>query len=447
MGRLLALMNVTKTGRGARMSANARHAHGILLAVLAVLVAGCGTAALLPRGAASAGLPSLPPDTRLVPVPHLSPARPPYLAAIADAAFGSTVIRVSDQHAFGTSSLQLRHAHAKRQPWNADGSRLLLGYSASGFLLDGRTYTYSGQQLPNAGAGVWSSVDPDAFFTVVGNRLLRRSPTTGVETVVHVFSDWTDVTIGAGENDPSNDDRSLALVARSSTRTSVLVYDLRSNVVAGSADLPAQAGARIDWVAASQSGRFVVINWLADGATPGTGVDLYTRDMTFVRHLYDVSEEADLGYDTAGREVYVTFDGPDGKSHGDRETLMAVPLVEGAPTRVLRTDWVGTFVSCRNVARPGWCYVSDSTADASKSHAAGYDEIFAVKLDGTETVERFAHAQQSAAVSYDWSALAVPSRDGTRVLWGSDWRLGPAAPAYAYVASYGSPIGNFANEH
>lgn len=86
-------------------------------------------------------------------------------------------------------------------------------------------------------------------------------------------------------------------------------------------------------------------------------------------------------------------------------------------------------VSCRNSARPGWVYV---TYDAGAGKRFG-DEIVAVRIDSSGAVERFAHTH-SAPDSLEpgpkraWFHLtdaepqAVPSRDGGRVLWASNWK-------------------------
>lgn len=414
---------------------------GTLVAALVLLGTGALAALFAADGAqpAAAAAVGHPPVTDLSVVPHPGSARPPYLVPVVDPVFGSTITRVSDQRAFGSTSLWLRQSHAKLQPWNADGSLLLLGYTDPGFLLDGRTYAFRGKGLAHAPTGVWSNVDPDAFFAVQGNRLLRLGVSSGRWEVAHEFTAWTSLSIGDGEGSPSNDDSALALTARRGDTTAVLLYDLRRQVEVATLMLPPGSAARLDWAAVSQSGRFVVLNWLADGTARGAGVEVYDRQLRFVRHLYDVSERADLGWDASGEEAYVTWDPVRGKREGDQQVLMSVRLDDGLATVVLRTDWVGTHVSCRNTGRPGWCFLSDSAVDAPRSRTGGYDEVYAVRLDGSGAVERFAQAQQSRGVPYDWTTLAVPSRDGGRVLFASEWNRGITSPAYAYVASFGEP--------
>ena len=73
--------------------------------------------------------------------------------------------------------------------------------------------------------------------------------------------------------------------------------------------------------------------------------------------------------------------------------------------------------SARNTLRPGWFYVTYGRGQPGMRFNA---EIVAVKLDGSGTVERFGH-YHSTASTYRAQAQAVPSPDGRRVLFASDW--------------------------
>ncbi len=74
-------------------------------------------------------------------------------------------------------------------------------------------------------------------------------------------------------------------------------------------------------------------------------------------------------------------------------------------------------VSTRNIDRPGWAYVSYFKV-AGKRFS---DEIIAVKLDGSLAVERYGHTHTNASGCYRCEAHPVPSRDGNRVLFASNW--------------------------
>ena len=75
--------------------------------------------------------------------------------------------------------------------------------------------------------------------------------------------------------------------------------------------------------------------------------------------------------------------------------------------------------SARATGRPGWFIV---TYDRSPAYTGRRfrGEIVALRIDGSGTVERLAH-YHSTASTYRAQAHAVPSPDGRRVLFASDW--------------------------
>lgn len=59
--------------------------------------------------------------------------------------------------------------------------------------------------------------------------------------------------------------------------------------------------------------------------------------------------------------------------------------------------------------------------------------MFALKLDGSQTVEVFGFTHHSQSTAYDRAPMAVPNRDGTKVMFASDWG-DDIGPVYSYVA-------------
>jgi len=103
----------------------------------------------------------------------------------------------------------------------------------------------------------------------------------------------------------------------------------------------------------------------------------------------------------------------------------------------------GTHLSCRNFKRPGWCYVSDMMNNAAQP--VGYEQIYAINLDGSQTVEVFGvdHGSQNTCASCDAdAALAVPTQDGSRVMFGSECGGGTTAPVYEYIAQWPAGVQN-----
>jgi hypothetical protein len=98
-------------------------------------------------------------------------------------------------------------------------------------------------------------------------------------------------------------------------------------------------------------------------------------------------------------------------------------------------------VSARNLARPGWVYVSYFKEPGRRFS----DEAVAVKLDGSGAVERYAHLHSAVSDCYRCEAHPVPSPDGRRVLFASNWAqdcvVGCGSPTDIkdYIASNTNP--------
>lgn len=93
----------------------------------------------------------------------------------------------------------------------------------------------------------------------------------------------------------------------------------------------------------------------------------------------------------------------------------------------------GEHVSTRNQDRLGWAYVSYDTVANADTLAKRYDsEIVAYKLDGSKAMQRFGHThayeKSYPRVNDKIQAQPVPSRDGKRVLFASNWTRKSYAP-------------------
>mgnify|MGYP001221456431 CR=1 FL=1 len=101
--------------------------------------------------------------------------------------------------------------------------------------------------------------------------------------------------------------------------------------------------------------------------------------------------------------------------------LVKVRLRDGAVTSLTDPANEAGYAhgSARNIARPGWFYVTYSRDPAYRGRRF-WGEIVAVKIDGSGAVERFGH-YHSTASTYRAEAQGVPSPDGRRILFASDW--------------------------
>ncbi len=348
-------------------------------------------------GGVQAATSAYPPDgyyTRVT-VPAL--ARPGYLVPVTASEFGTQIIRIADG---GVS-----HHYSKDQPWNSDQTLIKLNNSQ---IIDGKTYTYL-RRLPISSESMWSTKDPNKVFSRSGNRFYSVDARTGAQTTLHTFTGYTNVGIGPSEGNISTDDATVALLADDKD---IIVYDIVSNMIIAikSIALLGYAEGSIDWVSVSQSGKYVAVS-VSRG-----GVKSYDRNLNPVATLFTVAEHGDLGYDAAGNEVFVQV----GVSGGPAKMAR---LDNGQNTDILQTGaGQAGHMSCRNYRRPGWCYLDMSSQK----------EVLAIKLDGSQTVERFAHHRSSEA-AYAAQAMGVPNPDGTKVMFRSDWN--GTATIDSYIAS------------
>lgn len=380
--------------------------------------------------------PIYPPDTTLSRVAQPDVPRPRFLQPVLDPAFGTTVTRIADERAFGQVGFgEIRHAYAKNQVWNADESLLMLDWRYPAPLLDGETYERIGR-VHQPSEAIWLNTDPAHMVGTSGKKLVewdvfadRRS------SVLHRFSGYRRILLGSGEGNLSNDDRYAALLGlRSGGRTDVMVYDLIEDRIVGRRTFPrsgvgdGEDASTFNNVAMSQSGERVIVEFNRRGSGGRRGIVSYDRGLRDRVNLSRLGgSHYDACTDAAGEDTIVA--GSD-----DGRTIVSIALSDGAVTRLLPDDAIAypIHISCRNIERPGWAYVSEYF-DREAPRRLNLDEIFAVRLDGSGVVERFAHQHRSSAEAYEREAHAVPSRDGSRVLWASDWEL-ERGPVYAYVA-------------
>jgi len=354
-------------------------------------------------------------------------AMPGYLSSTSFDELGTRVMRITDS-SLGSGRV-FRHAYSMRQPWNADGSRLLLVRSPIQ-LLDGRTYEPIGSlSLPSD--AVWSNKDPDVLFGVVGDSFVRVKVSTRTRTTMRMFPEYSQIYIGGGEGNVSDDDRRVVLIGKRSGGVDVLVYDIANDAVVSTRRFNGYSGPHgdIDSAVISRSGRYVLV-----GVKEPLGYDLYdAQNMQFLRRLVNNQRShSDIGYTMEGHEALIT-------SANGRSGINSIRLSDG----VLREEAPSSYMawnqhtSCRNNLRPGWCYIS-TFSHSAKQDAYMFRQIFAIKLDGSGTVQRFSPAPFSdnpADQAGLRGAQAVPSRDGRRVLFASDWRNASAgAPIHTYIA-------------
>jgi hypothetical protein len=390
--------------------------------------------------------------------------KPAYLTPISPAPFGTLVTRVAGDpgadfpFASGGSGIwgtDVRHHYSKDQPWSADNSLLALQNNGtpSVIYLDGTTYQPVRGRCPNYSLGDdrWhpSSAHPHERINVKGSTLSWFDVVTCTTT-----RSWTlpfSVNgFGAGEGNPSFDGRFAALANDSQ----MFVVDMEANQI-GPAVTVSDCGLTscgIDWVSISPSGRYAVVSYTGDyprvydvnsttlaltprpmpqtypgcqgAAAQGFVYNLGHADMT--RNPFDGNQDVLVGQEHCGNRGKTVA----GILIGG---VMMTRLADGAITALTNptNEAYPHHISARAYDRPGWVYVSYYNSPGKRFD----DEIVAVRLDG-QAVERLAHMHSDFAGCYRCETHAVPSWDGLRVLWASNWALngdGTSTVIQAYV--------------
>ena len=378
--------------------------------------------------------PIYPDDTELtsVPIPQ-DIERPDYLQPMTDSVFGTQVIRISDQERFGTTATALRHTHATNQPWNTDGSLLLLGHTNPAALLDGQTYEFL-RWVYQPSDAIWSHVDPNSMIGTFSdaNQLVKFDIRMDWSyEITHTFGEFDTISLGRSQSTLSTDDRYLVFFGFTEDQTTLLVYDSQDETIISRLDLGTdQVGvdATINNVTLSQSGEYVVLVYNQDSTTFPRGIHILDRNLTYLHTTHsNGTRHYDTCIDAEGNETIVIGDEME-------SSLVSIRLDTTEKTRLLSADQIGQnfYVSCRNTSRPGWAYISHFGNDAPEK--AYFGEIFAVKLDGSGTVNRFAHTHHTMQDNLANNPMAVPNQDGSKVLWASDWG-DVDTPIYSYVTN------------
>jgi hypothetical protein len=364
--------------------------------------------------------------------------KPGYLQSVTDATFGVTITRVSGDPgtAIGNGMTTqwpqvVGPAYAKTPAWSADGAYLLLSVSGAlgggvSLVLDGHTY----QPIRPAGPApsyVWHPSTPDVLIGVSGGgSVVTHNVRTGATTTAVSVSGYTSGWLGKGEGNPSNDGRYVPVSARrtSDSREVVYVADVVAGTKSPDLDVVAQSFSDLDWVGVSQSGRYLFLFGTIGGAWGRAKV--YDRATLALVHYWSdyPTGHSDLGLDAAGADVLfgaVTLAGA--------PQWVARNLTTGALTTLSPGHTTNWHASTRNTKRPGWGL--GTTNNAAGSPVDG--QMYAVRLDGSQGVERWGY-HRSAVTAYDAHPFAVPSPDGRKVVFRSNWGAA-AGPVQAYVVS------------
>lgn len=354
----------------------------------------------------------------------ISQDQPAFLTPTAFGDLETQVVRITDATRTGV------HDYATQQAFNADQSLLLLTQSGGVWI---NTSDWSEARRKDTGTRLQFAdpVNKDLWWGSQNwtNRIGRYNFATDASVTTWVVpppsgSAYTAVHIGQGEGSISDDGRYLPVVClRGDSNVYVAVWDTSTNSVEGTLTLTGWeiSGSSFDNAHISPSGQWVVVS---SYQANNRGHRIYDRATLTYQRAYTGGSgtnatngfpgHMDMGYRTNGDEVMVRS-----RTDGALVSVRLSDLHEQVEIPAAAMSW-SFHVSCRNIKRPGWAYVT-MAYDNSQSSKYLYREILAVKLDGSGTIERYGQAMFPNNGDYALQGKGVVSPLGDMLLFTSGW--------------------------
>lgn len=367
--------------------------------------------------------------------------------SITDAAFGVPQTRVGQTEG-------LRHEYSRLDPFNCDGTLILLLHTSSG-----EWRVYRTQDVPyDQDAGLvrtlnlaeprWDPANAALIWGFRGFQIITIDVGTGQETVVKDFAadavvapilaanaDLYRITM-RDEGESSIDKRRWVFMLQGTQQDYrpryLVTWDRLEDRVEGTWAIPL-AESRIDWVGMSPLGNWVVIG--ADWDNGGGKAGMVIADRQFAQfHQIDYDAgHSDVGLDADGNEVIVLQ-----SNRTDSVDMLPLrpdtrPIDTGASyagtgrVRVMRLFYdstsplglnSGIHISCN---APGWCVVSTFT-EPGRPEQNWLDRTITLVRLGREHPRVFYLAKvHGTAAAYWEETQASITRDASRVVWATNW--------------------------
>jgi len=169
----------------------------------------------------------------------------------------------------------------------------------------------------------------------------------------------------------------------------------------------------------------VILSWIQSGTVRYTGQELFDGNMNFLRQVGRADGHKDVTLDTNGDEVLVWTNSNDPQPICNNG-IVKIRLSDGQQTCLATFDWsLAVHISAPD--NSGFVYV-ETYAPGNPTPPSGWpaytNELVQVKLDGSQVL-RVAHhrSRPFQTNTYNWQPKMSTSRDGSRVVYSSDYDL------------------------
>lgn len=167
----------------------------------------------------------------------------------------------------------------------------------------------------------------------------------------------------------------------------------------------------------------VTVAFIAVGSNRYQGIELFDRNMNFLRQVARSDGHSDFTRDSNGDEVLVWTNSND-PSPICNNGVVKIRLSDARQTCLATFDW-SLAVHISSTDNSGWVFV-ETYAPGDPIPPTGWfkytDELMQIKLDGSQ-VRRFAHHRSRPLNSYSYQPKLSISRDGSKLAYASNFEL------------------------
>jgi uncharacterized protein (TIGR03437 family) len=344
-------------------------------------------------------------------------------SAYTDPVFGTSIKRITnalsmDNADRGGKLTWIENEYSTASPFSNDNSRLILLHQSYFGLYDGDGNFLGSLPLEvnSSSEPRWSRKDNSTLYYHSGNQLKSYDASTGFTNVVHTFSEYASIS-GKGEMDISQDGDHFVFAGDDRY---VFVYIVSTDRKLAAFDT---GGRAFDSLYITPDNN-VTITWLPFGInTRYTGIELFDSNMNFLRQVAHVGGHMHMSRDLNGEEVLIWTNSNDLQPACGQNAIVKIRLNDGAQSCLLSLDWsLAVHISA---ADDTWAFVETYNPSDVIPPSGWFpytDELLQIKLDGSE-VRRLAHHRSRPLNSYNYMPKLSVSRDGSRLVYASNFGL------------------------
>ena len=376
-------------------------------------------------------------STGVIPAPNYNSFIPPADGGVyVDPALGSTIQRVSNAlatpNASGGGNLTwIENEYSTASAFNTDNSKFLLLHQSYFGLYDG-----SGAYLRDLPLEIvasseprWSRQNLTTVYYHFGNQLKSYDVASGVTGVVHTFSEYSSIS-GNGEMEISLDGDHMVFAG---DNRFVFVYQISADKKSTAYDTGSRG---FDSLYITPDNN-VILSWYPSGSARYTGQELFDINMNFLRQVGHADGHKHVTRDTNGDEVLIWTNSDDPQPIPNcNNGIVKIRLADATQTCLAQLDWsLAVHISAPD--GNGYAFVDTEAPANPVPDGSGWvaytNEILQVKLDGSGVI-RLAQHRSRPISSYNWQPKLTVSRDGSRLLYASNFDL-PAIQS-GYTTDY-----------